>query len=242
MSVLKVGAPEFVPALIIFDKDGTLIDFNFMWAGWIVELARRLENFTGICITEELYRAFGFDPIVEKVFPTGALALASMATLREMAVDVLSHAGLARAESIRAVDAAWFVPDPIASTRGLTDLPQLFQSLHERGIKIAVITADDRAPTAATLRALGIAEYVDALVGADDTVPMKPAPDTVFHVCKNLKVPLARTLVVGDAINELKMARAAGVGLVVGVLSGVSSAEILAPYADMVIGSVAELI
>ena len=27
---------------IIFDKDGTLLDFNAMWGGWVVALADRL--------------------------------------------------------------------------------------------------------------------------------------------------------------------------------------------------------
>jgi phosphoglycolate phosphatase len=47
---------------------------------------------------------------------------------------------------------------------------------------------------------------------------------------------------VGDNVAELHMGRAAGAGLVVGVLSGVSSAEILAPLADIVLPSVAGLV
>ena len=35
------------PSLIIFDKDGTLIDINTMWGGWITDLAQRLEVVTG---------------------------------------------------------------------------------------------------------------------------------------------------------------------------------------------------
>jgi phosphoglycolate phosphatase len=49
-------------------------------------------------------------------------------------------------------------------------------------------------------------------------------------------------VVVGDAVADLRMGRAAGAGLVVGVLSGLSSAALLAPYADAVIDSVADLI
>jgi len=73
-------------------------------------------------------------------------------------------------------------------------------------------------------------------------VPVKPAPDMVFALCRATGVAPAQCVVVGDSAADLQMGRAAGAGLVVGVLSGVSSAEVLKPYADGVIASVAELI
>ena len=47
---------------IIFDKDGTLIDFNAMWGDWITDLARHLEAAAYISIAPQLFRAVGFDP------------------------------------------------------------------------------------------------------------------------------------------------------------------------------------
>ena len=29
--------------LVVFDKDGTLLDFHAMWGGWAIELGRRLD-------------------------------------------------------------------------------------------------------------------------------------------------------------------------------------------------------
>jgi phosphoglycolate phosphatase len=49
-------------------------------------------------------------------------------------------------------------------------------------------------------------------------------------------------MMIGDTVADLKMARAAGIGLVVGVLSGVSNARDLIPYADVLIESVEELL
>ena len=48
-------------------------------------------------------------------------------------------------------------------------------------------------------------------------------------------------MVIGDTVSDLKMARAAGAGLCVGVLSGVSNARDLAQYADVLIESIDEL-
>src|SRR5262249_8452541 len=113
--------------------------------------------------------------------------------------------------------------------------------LRSRGIRIAVATTDDRAPTLATLRALGIAPLVDALACGDDGRPIKPAPDAILALCRELGVPPERAAMVGDTVADLRMGRAAGVAMTVGVLSGVGSAELLAPLADVLLPSVAEL-
>jgi hypothetical protein len=49
-------------------------------------------------------------------------------------------------------------------------------------------------------------------------------------------------MMIGDTTADLKMARAAGAGLVVGVLCGVSNARDLIPYADVLVESVEELL
>ena len=47
--------------LIVFDKDGTLIDFDAMWGAWAEDLAERLEAALGSPITSELHREIGYD-------------------------------------------------------------------------------------------------------------------------------------------------------------------------------------
>ncbi len=61
MSHFYFGARRFAPALVIFDKDGTLIDFNFMWRVWATELAARLEAAAGVPVTALLYETIGYD-------------------------------------------------------------------------------------------------------------------------------------------------------------------------------------
>ena len=227
--------------LIIFDKDGTLIHFDAMWSGWVTELARRLEAACGQPVTEALFREMGFDPVSGRVLPHGKLAATPMARLRALTVDVLRELGLPPADAEAAVAAAWHIPDPVTLARPFTDLPTLFGALRQRGIKIAIATTDDRAPTEATLAGLGVASFVEAMVCADDGVPVKPRPDMVFAVCRATGVDPAHSVVVGDSIADLQMGKAAGAGLVVGVLSGVSPAEVLESIADRVLTSIDEL-
>jgi len=227
--------------LIVFDKDGTLIDFDAMWSPWVVELCGRLERVTGRPIADRLFGELGFDPVARRTIPGGPLAVLPMAVLRDAVADVVVRAGVEAKTAVAAVDAAWFVPDPVTAARPLADLPRLFAALHAKELRIAVATSDDHDPTARTLAGLGVAELVDVLVGADDGVARKPAPDMVLRAAAAVGVPVARTAVVGDSLADLEMGRAAGAGRVIGVLSGVSAREDLEPYADAVVNSVADL-
>jgi phosphoglycolate phosphatase len=240
--ILNIAGLDFDPRLIIFDKDGTLIDFHVMWGGWVVSLGRRLDFTSGVRISPRLYHSFGFDEASFHVAPDGPLAVSSMAALRSLTVDLIIGAGLERGAAERAVSDGWFAPDPVRLARPLADLPRIFDSLSANGIKTAVATSDDRTATEATLNELGIASFVDAITCADDGLPPKPAADMVQDLCRRLGLRPAQAVMVGDGAADLLMGRAAGAGLVVGVLSGVSSAESLAPLADVVIPSVGELV
>jgi phosphoglycolate phosphatase len=226
--------------LIIFDKGGTLIEFHGMWSAWAVELARRLETAAGLALADRLFETLGFDSGTRWIDPQGPLALDTMASLRTLAVDLLSESGLTRQAAEEVVAAAWYAPDAVAGVRPLADIPALFTVLRERGLKIAIATMDDRAPTEAILAALGVMPLVDVLVCADDGLPPKPAPDMVWAVCRATGVEPAQAVVVGDAVTDIQMARAAGAGLVVGVLSGVTPEEMLAPQTDVLLPSVAD--
>jgi phosphoglycolate phosphatase-like HAD superfamily hydrolase len=229
------------PGLIVFDKDGTLIEFHGMWGGWLRELAARLEAETGLALAGDLYRFMAFDDATGRVIAGGRLALAPLAEAYHDVLGFLAGRGLAPAAAEAALAAAWHYPDPIALAQPLADLPLLFGQLRGLGLKLAVATSDDRAGTLATLAGLGATGLVDAVVCADDGVPIKPAPDMVLRACAATGVPPARTVVVGDAVVDLDMARAAG-AFAVGVATGVTAAEALSPHADLMLPDVAALL
>ena len=228
--------------LVVFDKDGTLIDFGRMWSGWAVTLAGALETAMGRSVENELFAMLGYDAATGTVLPGGGLAATPMARLRERTRDVLIGTGLSVATAESALNATWHAPDPVGLVHPLTDLHALFGRLHAGGLLIAIATSDDRGPTERTIAALGLADAIDALVCADDGVPVKPAPDMVLHLCAATGVGPERTAVVGDSPADLRMARLAGAGLVIGVLTGVGERADLEPLADVVVGSVEQLL
>jgi phosphoglycolate phosphatase-like HAD superfamily hydrolase len=228
--------------LVVFDKDGTLIEFHAMWGGWVTDLADRLEAAAGRPLRGELFRAIGFDPATARADPHGGLAATPMAVLRQLTVDVVVGVGLDRAAADAAVGEAWHAPDPVALARPVTDLGRLFGALWGAGTRVGVATSDDRAPTVRTLEALGVAALVDATVCADDGIAVKPDPSMVLHLCALVGASPGRTAVVGDSVADLRMGRAAGAAVCIGVLSGTSLLAELEPFADVVLPSVAALL
>jgi len=228
--------------LVVLDKDGTIIDFGSMWSGWAAALAGALGAAIGRSVDEPLFAMLGYDPATASIRPGGGLAATPMARLRERTHAVLVELGLSDAAAERALEAAWHAPDPVGLARPLADLHALFARLHDGGRQVALATTDDRGPTERTLAALGVAAEIDAIVCADDGIEVKPAPDMVLHLCAVLGVVPARTAVVGDAPADLRMARAAGAGLTVGVLTGVGGRADLEGLADVVLDSVEGLL
>jgi phosphoglycolate phosphatase len=226
---------------IIFDKDGTLLDFNSMWGRWVVNLAERLEAATGLALADELYRSVDYDSAGQTVVAGGRLALMPMAEMKVYTHEFLRGRGLPPDQAQAALAAAWHAPDPVVLAQPLFDLDWLFGSLRARGLQVAVATSDDRGSTLATLAAHGAAHLVDVLVCADDGLPIKPEPHMVFEVCRATNCQPAECVMVGDAVVDMQMARAAGC-LGVGVLSGLATADQLGPWADVVLNNVAELI
>ena len=222
---------------VIFDKDGTLIDFHAMWGGWARQLGDRLDEVIGRPVSPDVWATIGFDPTTGRVAPGGLLATGTMAGIEETVARVLRRWCPSIAAARRATAAAWLVPDPGALAVPLGDLPSILHRLRADGRRIAVITTDDRGPTEATLRALGIRDSVEAMVCGDDGFGVKPAPDAVIAVCHAFRTEPSRVAVVGDTPADVAMAREAGAGLVIGVRSGIGTDDDLAT-ADVVVDSV----
>jgi phosphoglycolate phosphatase len=234
MHVLK----NFKAQAIIFDKDGTLIDFDAMWGDWTLQLADRLQASVNLDIRQALCDCFGYDITRRKILPDGKLTCTSMWRLRELMVEVAKSLGVSAAEAAQVVERVWFVPDPVSLAKPFTNIHKLFTNIQNLGIKIAIATTDDRCPSEAMLEAFAVKELVDTMICADDGIKAKPAPDMVMTICTRIKVDPCNVIVIGDTVADLQMARSAGAGYVIGVLSGVGSLANLTPLADILLDTI----
>ena len=229
---------NFKPQAIIFDKDGTLIDFDAMWGNWTLQLADRLQAYLALDVCKALCECYGYDLARRKILPDGKLTCTPMWRLRQLIVEVVESSGISATEASNAVAKAWHVPDPVTLAKPFTDIQKLFMNIHRLGIKIAIATTDDRDPTCAMLKGFGVEDLIATMVCADDGIKAKPAPDMVTTICQRIHVDPCNVIVIGDTVADLQMARTAGAGYVIGVLSGVGSLAKLTPLADILIDTV----
>ncbi len=223
--------------LVVFDKDGTLVDLHAPWGEWAEQVAARLVDRVP---PERLLNRLGWDARAGRIRPETPLAIASPETLIAALATWLYETGLGWSEAMaRARRAVSEVERPPA--RAVCPLEPLFEHLVACGFRLAVVTSDDAIGVECDLGGLGVLEHVSAVVSGDSGHPPKPSPDMLLAVCESAGVPASRAVMVGDSLSDLRMGREAGVALVVGVLSGSGDAETLGPVADVLLRDVCEL-
>jgi phosphoglycolate phosphatase len=212
-----------------------------MWSGWIRDLGSRLELATRRPVAGDVFATIGYDPVADRILPNGPMAVGTMGEIAEHVGAVLRRWCPSVSAARRILAEAWFEPDPVASAVPLADLGSLFAAIRATGRRIAVATTDDRRPTEATLRGLGLDQAIAGLVCGDDDGPTKPDAAALIALAAGAGVDIRRTAMVGDAPADLRMAREAG-ARAIGVASGVATPAELEPWADIVLGSIAELV
>ncbi len=95
-------------------------------------------------------------------------------------------------------------------TRLLPGARETLATLHARGLRLAVCSNKPVAFTGELVAHLGIAAFLDAVLGPEDVALHKPAPDMLLAALSRLGVAPAEALYVGDMTVDIEAARAAG--------------------------------
>lgn len=223
------------PALgaILFDKDGTLFDFQRSWGAWAAAVIADLAA-GDAGRAQALAEALGFDAPACRFRPESPVIAG---TGDEVAALMAPHlppqeGGLAGL-SARLAAAAQEVPLAEA-----VPLAPLFARLRAAGLRLGVATNDHEATArrhlAPHLPAL------DFLAGFDSGHGGKPAPGMLLAFARHVALPPERVLMVGDSTHDLIAGRAAGMPTLA-VLTGVATEADLAPHAGAVLPDIGHL-
>ncbi len=219
-------------AAVLFDKDGTISQSEPMLIALaqarvfhcleLADLALRSPE-RHRTLADLLHRAYGLSG--EGVHPAGTMAVASRDHNLVATATALAQVGLGWPEALATAEAVFERTDALhgqGSERRPVPTPglrPLLEALQQAGVRCAVISNDHVEGIEAFLEAHGLETFVQAIWSAEHR-PRKPDPAAVHGLCRELGVPAETCALIGDANSDLRMARSAGVPVVLGYRAG----------------------
>jgi len=175
---------------VLWDMDGTLVDSEeYHWHSWRDTMAAE-----GHAITRaQFLESFGQrnDTILPRWLGAGA------------PVDRIQRIG----DSKEALYRKLVVEGNMAPLAGAAEW---VQRLHREGWRQAIASSAPRANVDVVLEVIGLADFFEAVVSAEDVTAGKPDPQVFLVAASKLGVPTNRCIVVEDAEAGIEAARRAG--------------------------------
>lgn len=222
---------------ILFDKDGTIIDYWRTWLPINEKVARTVAR-GDIAVARDLLRLAGQDPDTGRLIPGSPLAAGGIA---DIAAAFARHGSVEHTRALEAEIDRVFAEGGAAYSSLIDGARDTLLTLKGRGFVLGLATNDSAAGLVASLAAHDVLDAFAFTAGCDSGWGAKPGPGMVRAFATRTGIEPDSIAVVGDALHDIAMGRAAGCGLTVAVLSGTSSAEDFEGLADLVIDSVRDL-
>ncbi|SFR34166.1 phosphoglycolate phosphatase [Yoonia tamlensis] len=215
---------------IIFDKDGTLFDFNATWGAWTRQMLAA-ETGDDPARLATLADALGYDVAANRFRP-GSIVIAS--TVDVVADHILSVLG--------PMDKPALIARMNAGAAQVTQqeavpLVAYFSALKASGLTLGIATNDAEAPALRHLERAGVRDHFNFVAGYDSGYGAKPAPGQLHGFCAQTGIAAEDCAMVGDSTHDLDAGRAAGM-VCIGVLTGPAPRAELAPFADVVLNDI----
>ncbi|KUF12168.1 HAD family hydrolase [Pseudoponticoccus marisrubri] len=218
---------------VLFDKDGTLFDFEATWNVWAGQVVAALSG-GDHGLAARLAAAARYDLAAGRYFPDSPVIAGTNA---EAAACLATELPGWRVEEIEQFLVEAAADAPLAEP---VPLVPLLAELAAMDLSLGVVTNDSESVARAHLTTAGILRVFDFIAGADSGYGAKPAPEPLWAFARATGHAPDRVVMVGDSTHDLRAGRAAGMWCV-GVLTGLATAEALSPFADVVLPHIGHL-
>lgn len=212
---------------ILFDKDGTLLQFT---EGWVDSIVGFLENkILDDNKKSEVFREIGIreDGGVEEN------SILSSETAMDLAIIFSKYLDEDLDEIYREIDDHLlnYLKENNKFIRETCDLRSLFEALKDRGILIGIFTSDNYRQAKYSMDYLGLDSFIDFYAAAD-IYKKKPNKESLEVFKKKYSLEDQEIIIVGDSRVDMVFGEDT---VKVGVLCGTGSREMLAKYTDNII-------
>ncbi len=223
---------------IVFDKDGTLLDFNRTWLPIYLYAASEFSD-GDPRLAEQLLASHGFDPTSSRFHSGSLLAAGNNHQLAEAWALQLQQTQRTEAISLRLNEI--FRDQGAIQATPVAGLSTTLRQLKASGYRLGVATADSYQGIINTLQSFEVLQEFDFLAGYDSGHGVKPEAGMVLAFCEQNQLSSDQVVVVGDNAHDIEMGRNANAGLCVGVLTGTSERADLETIADIVLDDISLL-
>jgi len=220
------------PEIVLFDKDGTLIDIHHYWTSMIkVRSAHIVKEWffsheKQSDIENSLIDAMGIDQRSDRMKKDGPVGVKPRPYIVNVASQVVRSKG--GDVSDEEMEALFTYIDQETSKnllpllKLLPGVKQFLEAIKNCGVSAAVVSTDITSRTSLAIEKLGLADCFDLILGGDSVAQTKPFPDLAVSAINRFGCNASKAVVVGDHPVDIEMGVLAGVGLNIGVLTGLS--------------------
>ncbi|MCW6508910.1 HAD family hydrolase [Lichenifustis flavocetrariae] len=221
---------------ILFDKDGTFVDFDATWGAATYDVMRLMSGDDGAAL-DRIAAAMHYDLGTRRFRPTSPLIAGATKDYAHLWAEALRRRhdpALIEEMNRRFADETLRALTPIGRPS------DVMAALQRRGLRLGLATNDSEASGRAQVAALGLDAHMEFLAGYDSGHGAKPDPGMVLAFAAYLGVPPESIAMVGDSRHDMTAARAAG-AVAVAVLTGPATREDLLSEADHVLDGIEDL-
>ena len=217
---------------LLFDKDGTLFDFQKSWSDWCFRFIHKISPDPQTVTA--LSSALGFDLETRAFHPESAVIAGTPQDTVDAVASVMPKLDSDQAKDLIIASSAEDFQVPV------TPLRPLLVGLIEQGLTLGIATNDAESVARVHMEQFELIDLFRFISGYDSGFGAKPAPGQMQEFMRATKLAPEQTIMIGDSTHDLEAGRAAGM-FTLGVLTGVAREPALAPYADMVVQDISVL-
>ncbi len=227
------------PKVILFDKDGTLIDIHFYWSSMIriraEKIAQRyLLGSNAIDMQNKLIDVMGVDLKTDRMKSNGPVGVKPRSYIVNITADVIRSSGYSITND--EMESLFKEVDEMTGCnmkpllKLLPGVSVLLEQLQQYGILAAIVSTDITQRACQAMQALELEHYFSEIIGGDLVDNTKPAPDLVELTLSRIGISCADAVVVGDHPVDIEMGVSASVPVNIGVLTGLSNSYAFDQY------------
>lgn len=116
------------------------------------------------------------------------------------------------------------------------------QQWHQAGIKLACVTNKPERFALKIIHHFAWAEWMPVVLGGDSLAQKKPSPEPLWEACRRLGVARTGAIMVGDSVNDVQAARAAGMPVIAVPYGYNYGSDIREAGPDLVVSQLDELL